>query len=283
MNNYSMNDLPISDSEESNKIEEIKLDNKEEDEKETNLDANELDEFFGKEIDTNLYKNQFSRIVSMLNMTVENRGISQSHVVEIYTHYKKNKNAFIAPLHIISYLNKDSPDDEKFFIADGQHRVEALKKLLSSGIDREILYFIHDANSEEQIREIITMLNSNVPVVSTFPFEKVSNFIKKLDGAFPQLFSSNTNHNDYKMNKIKLRDELYIIKLFDTIKLKENEIFNHLLNYNKVVRDEYMGKPIKSAIEKKLADKIAITHKFYCVLQREYTWINMFHNYLLNL
>ena len=65
MNNYSMNDLPISDSEESNKIEEIKLDNKEEDEKDTNLD-----EFFGKEIDKNLYKNQFSRIVSMLNMTV---------------------------------------------------------------------------------------------------------------------------------------------------------------------------------------------------------------------
>ena len=60
-----MNDLPISDSEESNKIEEIKLDNKEEDEKDTNLD-----EFFGKEIDKNLYKNQFSRIVSMLNMTV---------------------------------------------------------------------------------------------------------------------------------------------------------------------------------------------------------------------
>ena len=70
MNNYNMNDLPISDSEESNKIEEIKLDNKEEDEKDTNLDANELDEFFGKEIDKNLYKNQFSRIVSMLNMTV---------------------------------------------------------------------------------------------------------------------------------------------------------------------------------------------------------------------
>jgi len=210
-------------------------------ESEENIDEIHLDEesnsdFFGQEIDKNLYKNQFSRIVSMLNMTVENRGISQSHVVEIYNHYKRFKNAFISPLHIISYLNKDSPDDEKFFIADGQHRVEALKKLLSSGVDREILYFIHDANSEEQIREIITMLNSNVPVISTFPFEKVSNFIKKLDGAFPQLFSANTNHNDYKMNKIKLRDELYSIKLFDTIKLKENEIFNHLINYNKYMR-----------------------------------------------
>jgi hypothetical protein len=273
-------DLPISDSEE--KLEELNLDEKP-DNTNNEEDANELDDFFGQELDTNLYKNKFSRIVNMLNMTVENRGISQSHVVEIYTHYKKNKSAFIAPLHIISYLNKESPDNEKFFIADGQHRVEALKKLMNSGIDREILYFIHDANSEEQIREIITMLNSNVPVISTFPFEKVSNFIKKLDGVFPQLFSINTNHNDYKMNKIKLRDELYTIKLFDSIKLKENEIFNHLINYNKLIRDEYMTKPIKSVNEKKLADKISITHKFYCVLQREYTWCSMFNNYLLNL
>ena len=93
--NQSCN-LPISDSEET--IEELNLDEIQ--------NENVLDEFFGKEIDKNLYKNKFSRIVSMLNMTVENRGISQSHVVEIYTHYKKNKNAFIAPLHIISYLER---------------------------------------------------------------------------------------------------------------------------------------------------------------------------------
>ena len=100
--------LPISDSEET--LEELNLDENQD---------NTNEDFFGQELDTNLYKNKFSRIVSMLNMTVENRGISQSHVVEIYTHYKKNKNAFIAPLHIISYLNKESPDNEKFFIADG--------------------------------------------------------------------------------------------------------------------------------------------------------------------
>ena len=59
-------DLPLSEE----SLEELNLDETQ-DNTNNNEDANKLDDFFGKEIDKNLYKNKFSRIVSMLNMTVE--------------------------------------------------------------------------------------------------------------------------------------------------------------------------------------------------------------------
>ena len=91
-----------------------------------------------------LYKQKFSKIKDLLSFTVENRGISKSNIVELYEYYKTNTSAFISPIHILAYLNTSGiNEDERFYIADGQHRVEALKLLLKEGVDFEILYFLH--------------------------------------------------------------------------------------------------------------------------------------------
>ena len=45
------------------------------------------DVFFGYKLDENLFKQKFSKIKDMLTMTSENRGISQTHISEIYNYY----------------------------------------------------------------------------------------------------------------------------------------------------------------------------------------------------
>ena len=51
-------------------------------------------DFFGNVLDkdSNLYKQKFSKIKEMLSFTVENRGIKESHINDLYQHYKLNKN-----------------------------------------------------------------------------------------------------------------------------------------------------------------------------------------------
>ena len=241
-------------------------------------------EFFGNILDesNNLYKQKFSKIKDMLSFTVENRGIKESHINDLYLHYKNNPKAFIAPLHIMSYFTQI--EGEKFYIADGQHRVEALKKLyLNDKIEREVLYFVHDVNSEDDIRKCIKNLNSSNPVNALFPFEKVANFINKLKNTFPLLFSPNKNHNHVKINEIILRDKLYEMNFFETIKLSETQIFSELLNYNKKLLEDYKAKLVKTKADVELYTRIYEKHKFYCLLIRNYAWLDLYYNHLINL
>ena len=269
----SSNPLPDSDSEETNK-------QKEQSPKIYTLKH----EFFGNVLDesSNLYKQKFSKIKDMLSFTVENRGIKESHINDLYLHYKTNSKAFIAPLHIMSYFTEI--EGEKFYIADGQHRVEALKKLyLNDKIEREVLYFVHDVNSEDDIRKCIKNLNSSNRVSSLFPFEKVANFINKLKNTFPLLFSPNKNHNHVKINDIILRDKLYEMNFFETIKLNETQIFSELLNYNKKLLEDYKSKLLKTKAAVELYTRIYEKHKFYCLLIRNYSWLDLFYNHLINI
>lgn len=237
------------------------------------------DVFFGYKLDENLFKQKFSKIKDMLTMTSENRGISQKHITEIYDYYNLNPEAFIQPLHIISYYKPNR--GEQFLIADGQHRVEALKRLLSNEIDRDVLYFVHDADNEQDIKKIIKELNSSKPIDSLFDFDKRNEFIKKIESEFDKIFSLNENHHDFKMNKIKLRDALDNIKLFEKINLTVEEIYCKLDEFNMAVKNDFSFKK-KSTNEKDLYMKIAQTHGFYCLMYRDYLWVNKFYIYLKN-
>jgi hypothetical protein len=146
------------------------------------------DEIFGNKIYKDiLYEHKFSEILEILEFTKENRGVSQKHVDDIYNHYLKNPKEFIKPLDIICYIRDDAESDH-FYIADGQHRFTALKKLYDvNGIDRDLLYFIHDAKNEEEIRKIIKSLNSSNPVNSVYSFEKIPDFIKKIGSKYTNI------------------------------------------------------------------------------------------------
>jgi hypothetical protein len=230
-----------------------------------------------------LYKQKFSKIKDLLSFTVENRGISKSHIVELYEYYKSNPNAFISPIHILAYLNtSNANEDERFYIADGQHRVEALKLLLKEGVDFEILYFLHDVSTELEIRTWIKKLNSTRPVEITFTFEKSADLIKKLKLCKPLLFSSNENHRSDKINEIRLNNLFHEIKFFNKIDLTAEEIFTHLLQFNTKCKNDFLNKSKKAPKDKKIFDRIAATHQFYCLLHLEYSWVHAFYNYLIN-
>jgi hypothetical protein len=239
------------------------------------------DIIFGNMIYKNmLYEQTFSKIFNLLEFTRENRGINQKHVDDIYNHYLNNPYQFIKPLDIICYTNDDMTSDH-FYIADGQHRFEALKKLYEvNNMDKVLLYFIHDAASEEEIRDKIKYLNSSNPVTSIYSFEKIPDLLKKIEAKFVNIFSENKNHNADKMNQIKLRDHIEEIKLIGNTGLGVDEIFNHLLDFVNVVREDYLKRTTKPAGEKKLFDKIASTHRFYPLIYRDYTWLNEFYNYI---
>ena len=239
------------------------------------------DEVFGNDVYKNkLFENKFSAILDILEFTKENRGVSQKHVDDIYNHYLANPKEFIKPLDIICYIREDKESDN-FYIADGQHRFTALKKLFEvNQIDRDLLYFIHDAKNEEEIRKIIKSLNSSNPVNSVYSFEKIPDFIKKIGSKYTNIFSENKNHNNDKMNDIKLRDHIEEIKLFSIADLGVDDIFNYLLEFNQMAKEQFLARPTKIAADKKLFDRIASTHQFYGLIYRDYTWVNEFYNYV---
>jgi len=238
------------------------------------------DALFGNQVWKNkLFENKFSHILKFLEFSRENRGVSQKHVDDIYNHYIENPDEFIKPLDIMCYF-EDGLESDHFYIADGQHRTLALKKLYEEKlIDKEVLYFIHDVHSQEDIRKTIKYLNSSNPVTSIYSFEKIPDLLKKIGSKYTNIYSDNLNHNNDKMNEIKLRDHIEEIKLFKDTDLGVDEIFNFLLDFNKKVRDDYLNRENKASADKKLFDRIAQTHQFYGLIYRNYTWLNDFYNY----
>ena len=82
------------------------------------------------------------------------------------------------------------------------------------------------------------------------------------------------------MNDIKLRDHIEEIKLFSIADLGVDDIFNYLLEFNQMSKDQFLARPTKIAADKKIFDRIASTHQFYGLIYRDYTWVNEFYNYV---
>ena len=225
-----------------------------------------------------LYKQEFSKIYKLLNFTIENRGIINTHVHELYDYYKQNEAVFISPIHIISFIEDDI---EKLYIADGQHRFEALRKLYNDGIDKEILYFIHKANSQDEIKDIIKRLNTSQPIKITFNFEKKAELIKKLKLSFSLAFSSKENHNADKINEIKLNNKFQELGFFEKINLPVADIFATIVDMNKTTRKDFIERQKKTATDKKLFDRIAATHQLYSLMHKDYSWVDELYNRLI--
>jgi hypothetical protein len=236
------------------------------------------DALFGNVVWRNkLFENRFSNILKFLEFTTENRGVNKAHVDTIFNHYLENPDEFIKPLDIMCYYEEGMETDH-FYIADGQHRFMALKKLFEEkGIDKELLYFIHDVKNQEDIRRTIKYLNSSNPVTSIYSFEKIPDFIKKIEAKYTNLFSDNTKHSEAKMNAIKLRDHIEEIKLFKDSEFGVDDAFNNLIEFNKKSKEDFLKRTNKPAADKKLFDKIAETHQFYGLIYKNYTWVNEFY------
>jgi hypothetical protein len=82
------------------------------------------------------------------------------------------------------------------------------------------------------------------------------------------------------MHQIKLRDHIEEIKLFKDSDFGVDDAFNYLLEFNKKVKDDFLKRENKPPADKKLFDRIADTHQFYVLINRNYTWLNDFYSFI---
>jgi len=236
------------------------------------------DELFGYNIYGNYHLVKFSQMNEFTNFTLKNRGIDNNHVNEIYTTLKLNKNLTMPPIELISVKIPDT-EDYNHYIGNGQHRFLAYKKLYEAEkIDLNIMCIFHDVNNEEEMDNIIKIINSGKPVITMFNFKERNEFIEKIGSAYENIYSKSENHHLDKMNKIKLRDHLDNNKIFNG-KNTSNEVFNKLIAFNNIVKKEFESK-LKVNKERELFYKINETHKFFCVMLKDYTWVNKFKVYM---
>ena len=289
MSNYP--NLPESDSEENilifkndEEIEKEEKEMKEVSKKEIEIDNDSIDykpkiSYLGEMImkinsKITLYKQKFSKIfeiVDIQNSGIEYKRINIDHIHKMSFYYRHDSKAHISPLNIIQY-------DEKFYIGNDIHKFEALSKLLP--IDKDILYYLHQVNSLDELESYTNMLNDNTRIIYIFHHQKIEHFINRLKASYPTLFS--INPHKLKINEMTLREKLVEIKLFEKIKLTEIEIFNHLLNFNKKIDREFRSRIARSRSETELYTRIFELHKFYCIMYTDYSWVSHFFNYLDN-
>jgi len=125
-----------------------------------------------------------------------------------------------------------------------------------------------------------TILNDNNKVVCIFPHQKINHFINRIRASYPGLFS--LQNSKLKMNEMLLRDKLNEIKLFEKIKLNEIEIFNQLINFNRKIDSEFRSRISRSRKETELYTRIFESHRFFCLLYDDFSWVHHFFNYLEN-
>jgi hypothetical protein len=223
-----------------------------------------------------LYKQKFSKIYNMVDIMksgVEFKGINSSHINKMFFYYKNNPNAHIEPLNIIQLY-------DKFYVGSDIHKFEALSRLLPLKKDNDILYYLHIVNSLEELENLTTILNDNNKVVCVFPHQKINHFVNRIRASYPGLFS--LQNNKLKMNEMLLRDKLNEIKLFEKIKLNEIEIFNQLINFNRKIDNEFRSRISRSRKETEFYTRIFESHRFFCLLYEDFSWVHHFFNYLEN-
>jgi len=237
-----------------------------------------FDELFGYKIYGNYHLVKFSQMLKFTDFTLKNRGIDNNHVNEIYNTLKLNKKLTMPPIELISVILPNI-DEDKIYVGNGQHRFLAYKKLYElDKIDLDVMCMIHDADNEEQMDSIIKIINSGKPVTTMFNFKERNEFIEKIGSAYENIYSKSENHHADKMNKIRLRDILDNNKIFDGKRLA-NDMFNKLITFNEIIKKEFESK-IKTVKERELFNKIKESHKFYCLMCKDYTWVNRFQVYV---
>lgn len=122
-----------------------------------------------KEIDKNeksyLYKIDFRTLLSITNHWTYNRPLNENIINKLYENIKINNINWI-----LSAVREN--DNDNIYLIDGQHRFEAIKKIINEDNDMKINKFvyvnIYSINNIEEdfnyIKELFIKINSNTPL-----------------------------------------------------------------------------------------------------------------------
>jgi hypothetical protein len=178
----------------------------------------------------------------------KNRPADKFRVDEIYEFYLNN-NITLLPGILYVWLNKN-----KYFIYDGIHRYEALKKINKDDIN--ILLYINLSDNEECIIKDFTNINKSIPLPSLYidntEVSKIhicQNVAEQLCKKYPTFVSTSRKPHTYNFNRDQIIDFISTFNINFKIKNLDYIIYKILikLNYhakNKILENKIVH-PIK--------------------------------------
>jgi hypothetical protein len=173
----------------------------------------------------------------------KNRPADKFRVDEIYEFYLSNKITLL-PGILYVWLNKD-----KYFIYDGIHRYEALKKLNNDNIN--ILLYINLSNNEDSIIEDFTNINKSIPLPSLYTenteISKIhicQNVAEHLCKKYPKFVSTSRKPHTYNFNRDQIIDFISTFNINFKIKNLDYIIYQILIKLNNHAKNKILENKI---------------------------------------
>lgn len=215
------------------------------------------------------------------------REINNDHVEELFKNmldsFKKNNELdFYNPIHIGYKKYSNDEDDNPYFILDGQHRIEAYKRLIKiEDIPiQKIIMSIHDINSEEHFLELFDKINKSLQINRKKLLQEKLIYIKKLlDKKYNKINIWKTLRRPY-LDFQKFSTEYRIVneELEEYHQeLSPEEIVKRIIIYNNNIksiplRKDRVPKKQSNQISSNIHEK-AESMNFFLGLDNEYQWI----------
>lgn len=178
-----------------------------------------------------MVKNTQVRTFNNINFTGYQRKVNENHVLKIVDYLKKND--FYLPTSIICASDEKVTNETKLSIVDGQHRVEAFKKL------KEIDYNKYLEIKDYELSVIILEKPSEALEVDTFiTINKTS---RKVDTSLAYVLKSKINKGTNSSNLMLTKIEFLAVELAIKINREDNYIWK-----NKILLE---GNPTKISYE----------------------------------
>lgn len=179
-----------------------------------------------------MVKNTQVRTFNNINFTGYQRKVNENHVLKIIDYLKKND--FYLPTSIICASDEEVTNETRLNIVDGQHRVEAFKKL------KEIDYNKYLEIKDYELSVIILEKPTEALEVDTFiTINKTS---RKVDTSLAYVLKNKINKsNSDTINMIQAKMEFLAVELAIKINRDDNYIWK-----NKILLE---GNPTKISYE----------------------------------
>lgn len=132
---------------------------------------------------SSLYKIDFRTLIRIIGHWSYNRPLNKDHIDGLYKNIKNNNISWV-----LSAVTEKGNNDQIYLI-DGQHRFEAIKKIIDEDLDMKInkfvyvnIYSVDNIDEDfEYIKELFIKINLNSPLENfQFPCSFSANLIKEI-------------------------------------------------------------------------------------------------------
>lgn len=208
---------------------------------EISINPNNINILIDRTDNTLLYKKDFRTILSEINYWSYNRPLNIDVVNTLYECIKNNNNN----INWILTAVKEKKNN-KIFLLDGQHRMEAIKKAIYEDIDMKINKFIYIniylidniETDDEYIIDLFIKINNSTPLnIPDFPSRFTTKIIKEIikDPLLTKGISTNPKTHSSHQPKIHRKTLNELLNVYNE-KIKDMEI-NIIVQNLKIVNN----------------------------------------------